>query len=131
MENFMVVQNSHTVEARDKFKKTNKESWLRGIHPQPLCPYAKTKIKFVHYRKVVPLRRNKKKSIHHITRHIWLRLFSKASTHICLRYATANIRYAGTLSVRFWKGGNDDKNKELCRFLDYLAKTSNIYKKEN
>ncbi|HAI73914.1 MAG TPA: hypothetical protein DCS28_00075 [Candidatus Moranbacteria bacterium] len=25
----------------------NEESWLRGIHPQPLCPFAKTKIKFV------------------------------------------------------------------------------------
>jgi hypothetical protein len=35
-------------------------------------------IKFVHYRKVVPLRRNKKKSIHHITRHIWLRLLYKS-----------------------------------------------------
>src|SRR3989339_2103318 len=73
MENFMVVQNSHTVEARDKFKKTNKESWLRGIHPQLLCPYAKTKIKFVHYRKVVSLRRDKKKNMHHITAYIWLR----------------------------------------------------------
>src|SRR3989338_10968995 len=76
----------------------NKESWLRNIHPQPLCPFAKTKIKFVHYRKVVSLRRDKKKNIHHITRHIWLRLFTKASTHICLRYATANIRYAKTSS---------------------------------
>lgn len=41
-------------------------------------PYAKTKIKFVHYRKVVSLRRDKKKSIHHITRHIWLRLLYKS-----------------------------------------------------
>ena len=38
-----------------------------------------------------------KRAIHPITRHIWLRLFIKASTHICLRYATANIRYAETL----------------------------------
>ena len=29
------------------------------------------------------------------TRHIWLRLFTKASTHILLRYAPQNIRYAG------------------------------------
>gem|GEM_PF-5126681 len=39
----------------------HKESWLRGIHPQPLCPYAKTKIKFVNYRKVTRLIVGKRK----------------------------------------------------------------------
>ena len=75
----------------------NKESWLRGIHPQPLCPYAKTKIKFVHYRKVVSLRRDKKKSIHHITRHIRLWLFTKASTQM-LRTSDMPIRCAKSLA---------------------------------
>jgi len=36
------------------------KSWRRGIHPQPLCHYAKTKIKFVHYRKVLGVSRKKK-----------------------------------------------------------------------
>jgi hypothetical protein len=39
----------------------------------------------------------KVKHAHHITRHIWLRLFTKASTHILFRYAPQNIRYAETL----------------------------------
>ncbi len=79
MASFMVALSSLIAEEQDN---TNKESWLRGIHPQPLCPYAKTKIKFVHYRKVVSLRRDKKKSIHHITACIRFGLFTKALSHI-------------------------------------------------
>jgi hypothetical protein len=42
----MDVPGFHIAEELD-LTNYNKESWLRGIHPQPLCPYAKTKIKFV------------------------------------------------------------------------------------
>jgi len=67
--------------------------------PLPFAPKQKTKLKF--FFRAIPIAIGiKVKHAHHITRHIWLRLFTKTSTHICLRYATANIRYAETLAVR-------------------------------
>ncbi len=43
------------------------------------------------------IRPDGKKGIHQLTQHIWLRLFTKASTHILLRYAPQNIRYTQAL----------------------------------
>ena len=66
--------------------------------PNPSAQNPKRKKKFENFLKQFRLLSEKRKGIHQLTRHIWLRLFTKASTHICLRYATANIRYAETLS---------------------------------
>ena len=66
----------------------NKESWLRGIHPQPLCPYAKTKIKFVHYRKVPDYRRKKEKHASYNTAYL-VTSFYKSLHPNC--YATSDM----------------------------------------
>jgi len=57
----------------------------------PLCPKSKTKKKFENFLKQVFLSENKRKGIHQLTRHIWLRLFTKAFAHILLRYATEKL----------------------------------------
>jgi len=78
----------------------NRSFGLRAFTPLiPLCPSPKTEKEILKFFKTSFLSENKRKGIHQLTRHIWLRLFTKASTHICLRYATANIRYAETLAV--------------------------------
>ncbi|KKR86306.1 MAG: hypothetical protein UU48_C0006G0022 [Candidatus Uhrbacteria bacterium GW2011_GWF2_41_16] len=61
-----------------------------GHSPTTPLPLRQDKIKFVHYKKVVPLRRNKKKSIHHITAYMRFRfappIFATQTSHTRKRY---------------------------------------------
>jgi len=86
--------------------------------PNPSAQNPKRKKKFENFLKQVFLSENKRKGIHQLTRHIWLRLFTKASTHILFRYAPQNIRYAETLA-EIWPPNHGkivDRTVKVCNY---------------